>query len=604
MTFGLAVSRRNLLLPVLLVAGWLVKVPAAQAQTIQRLHVSAPPKDSLLLVRQFSYKREFNDTLSRHKEVQRLLNRLYDAGYLEASYEVRHRDTTKLVIDMHLGNRWEWVALRRGNVDPLMLRRSGFRDQDFRGQPVSAARLQQLLNQLITYCENNGYPFAVLRLDSLKADSNRLQAALSLKLHQQVLIDSIQVRGDARLSTAFLQGYLGLHLPAPYDESLLRQAAPRLQQLPFVALTGSPQVTFANDRATLSLPLQRRNASRLHFILGLLPNAQPAGKLLLTGEGDLDLKNAFGRGEQLRFTFSRLNARSAQVFLGADYPYPFRLPFAVEGSFQLLRNDSLYVDVRYKGGIRYLMAANRYMRFFAGRYVVNMVSFDSLQVVRSKQLPTHLDSRENLLGGEWHHRQSSGDAGRWGWSVQLSGEAGNRKIVPNPAITQLTDPEQPDFLFASLYDSLPDRQFRLAAQGNVELILPVFNRQALRLLYAGALLYTPYYLLSDLYRIGGFQLLRGFDEQSVYASQYHLLSAEYRLLLAGRSYLYAFVDGAWIENQLMQPVLRDWPLGLGAGMSFDTKGGVFAVSYALGRQLDNPIQFRFAKIHFGYINYF
>jgi hypothetical protein len=48
----------------------------------------------------------------------------------------------------------------------------------------------------------------------------------------------------------------------------------------------------------------------------------------------------------------------------------------------------------------------------------------------------------------------------------------------------------------------------------------------------------------------------------------------------------------------------DFPFGFGAGAAFETKIGIFGLSYAMGRQLDNAISFKSGKIHFGYVNYF
>jgi hypothetical protein len=48
----------------------------------------------------------------------------------------------------------------------------------------------------------------------------------------------------------------------------------------------------------------------------------------------------------------------------------------------------------------------------------------------------------------------------------------------------------------------------------------------------------------------------------------------------------------------------DFPFGFGAGTTFETKVGLFGLTYALGQQQDNPISFKTGKIHFGYVNYF
>jgi len=50
--------------------------------------------------------------------------------------------------------------------------------------------------------------------------------------------------------------------------------------------------------------------------------------------------------------------------------------------------------------------------------------------------------------------------------------------------------------------------------------------------------------------------------------------------------------------------MSDNPFGFGAGMSFETKAGIFSIMYALGKQFDNPIDMKSAKIHFGIISTF
>jgi hypothetical protein len=39
-------------------------------------------------------------------------------------------------------------------------------------------------------------------------------------------------------------------------------------------------------------------------------------------------------------------------------------------------------------------------------------------------------------------------------------------------------------------------------------------------------------------------------------------------------------------------------------LAFDTKAGVFSLSYALGKQFDNPISFKTGVVSFGYIALF
>jgi hemolysin activation/secretion protein len=109
---------------------------------------------------------------------------------------------------------------------------------------------------------------------------------------------------------------------------------------------------------------------------------------------------------------------------------------------------------------------------------------------------------------------------------------------------------------------------------------------------------------NELYRFGGANTLRGFDENIFYASIYSIQNAEIRYLFERNSAFYLFWNGAYYYKIVTQQITEDFPWGFGVGMDFQTKAGIFSLSYALGKQFDNPIGIRTAKIHFGYISRF
>jgi hypothetical protein len=78
---------------------------------------------------------------------------------------------------------------------------------------------------------------------------------------------------------------------------------------------------------------------------------------------------------------------------------------------------------------------------------------------------------------------------------------------------------------------------------------------------------------------------------------------EYRFIVDQNSNAFLFYDQAFYENNALA-YSKDHPFGVGAGFSFGTKLGIFTISYALGKQLNNAFDFRSGKIHFGYTAYF
>jgi len=135
--------------------------------------------------------------------------------------------------------------------------------------------------------------------------------------------------------------------------------------------------------------------------------------------------------------------------------------------------------------------------------------------------------------------------------------------------------------------------------------LPLFRSSTLMgKLRGGAILSEGSVFFNEQFRIGGNQILRGFDEESIFATRYGLATLEYRLLIGQNSYLYAFGDYAYVEDKTAVQDVTDWPYGFGAGITFETSVGLFGVSLAYGKRLDNPIDFSAPKVHFGYVSLF
>ncbi len=106
---------------------------------------------------------------------------------------------------------------------------------------------------------------------------------------------------------------------------------------------------------------------------------------------------------------------------------------------------------------------------------------------------------------------------------------------------------------------------------------------------------------NETFRIGGNRLLRGFDEESILASWYNVLTIEWRFLFGKNSYAYLFGDFSYIQKNTISEHYGDFPIGFGIGVALETKVGVFGLSYALGTQQGNPILFNNSKVHFGYV---
>jgi outer membrane protein assembly factor BamA len=113
---------------------------------------------------------------------------------------------------------------------------------------------------------------------------------------------------------------------------------------------------------------------------------------------------------------------------------------------------------------------------------------------------------------------------------------------------------------------------------------------------------SPTFFRNELFQVGGYRSLRGFDEEAIFSNQFLIGTLEYRFLLDLNSNFFVFTDCGVSSNKIIQQA--NSYLGAGLGISYQTKGGIFNISYAAGKRNDLPFDIKQSKIHFGFVSIF
>lgn len=533
----------------------------------------------------------YPNTYERNKFLSELRLRLQEKGHLTVSIDSLKEDSLSLTAFLHLGPIYEWLFLKNKNVDEEVLSASGFREKIFYNKIFSRKEIGSLFEKIVSIYENRGYPFVSVRLDSININKNKISALLFVDKNQEYLIDSISVRGNAKITPAYLFSYMNLKPGGLYKEQLVRRIDTRLRELPFVTINKASEVTFTKDKVNINLFLSERKANQFDGVVGFLPDNNNAFKTVITGEAKLKLINSFAHGEQIDLNWRKLNVNTQDLKIRVNYPFLFSSPFGLDLNFTLYKKDTQFVDVVKNIGLQYLLPGGNYLKVFYTNKETNLVSTYGLDQLTS--LPPYADVSSNIYGLSFRKEDLDYRLNpRKGYSVETSAAAGSKKITKNDKV-----PEQ---LYSSI--SLQSNQYNLDFTS--DFYFPLSQRNVFNTGIKAAFLKSNSIFRNELYRFGGLRTLRGFNEESLYASSFGILKLEYRYLLETNSYLFAFWNGAWYENKSIEKYIRDTPYGFGAGMTFETKLGIFGVSYALGKEFNNPIFFRNGKIHFGIVNNF
>lgn len=490
-------------------------------------------------------------------------------------------------------------------LDKDVLHDINVKEKFFTLRKANFSALEALPPKIVTYYENNGYPFAKVLFKDITLQKDTFFAALAVEKGPLVTIDSVNNELKSKVSIKLLRSYIGISPGDIYREDLLRKVDARLRKLPYVTVQNPTRVLFNEKNAEIDLFVNRKKVNQIDFIIGVLPKNSITGKIVVTGEARIHLWNAFGRGEKIFIDWKKLERSSQNLQLLFEYPYLLGTSLGVYGDFALRKRDTTHLDLAWNFGIPYQFSGNDYVKLFFKNFQTIVLKPDTSFASRNLKLPGLLDVSSFTYGGEWYmERLDDLFNPQDGWEAHLSVGVGTRKIKRNNAFSKIDSPFFPNYNFDNLYDSIDLKTFKTEIGWDFSHYWRFAARHVLKTGIQGKGLFNENILENELYRIGGAKILRGFDEEAIRTSFYQLTSLEYRFLLQQTSYFYLFSDIALIKMYQPQQIKWDVPIGFGAGLAFGTKVGIFGVSYALGWQRNIQLDFRTAKIHFGYVTNF
>lgn len=550
------------------------------------------PQENSVVFKKISYEKNHNSQESIIKELNKIILSLNDIGYLAASIDSIKHDSLFHNAFITIGNSYKWAHLKKGNIEESILSEVGFREKIYRNKPLHYKKVALLQERILTLLENNGYPFASIKLDSISLFNNAFGASLHIEKNNLIKIDSIINTGNAKMNTAYLHRYIGIKPGDLYNEGLIRKLPNRIKELSFISSKEAPIVLFSEKTTKLSLHLNKKRASQFDGIIGVLPNNE-TGKILFTGDVRLKLQNAINHGELIDINWRRLQAETQDLKTQLAYPFIFSLPFGIDYGLKLYKRDTTFIDVNQTIGIQYILAGSNYLKAFVNRKNSSLLSTAGLENI--SVLPPNADIKATGYGlGLKIERLDYRINPRKGIFITLNTMASNRKIIKNSGLNEM------------IYANLKLTSVQYSAELIFANYIPIKNRSTLKLGLQSAIINSSSIFQNELYRIGGLKTLRGFDEESIFVSSYSILTLEYRYIFEQNSYLYVFSDAAYYENKSISFSGQRYakPIGWGAGITFETKAGIFSINYALGKQFNNPINLRSGKVHFGIVNYF
>lgn len=565
-------------------------------------------KDSLYKLQQLDLKTGFDAKESAQIYIGTLPETLVNRGFAGASVDSVLYDSTFAAVHLYLGEKFKWIEINTDSVDKNMLNSIGWNEKQFVKKPFDPLQLEFQKERIVNYYENSGYPFAAVSLENITIYGDKISAALKVKKGILYHFDSIHVFGNVKIKNKFLQHYLGLTNGSVFNKSKLKKVSKLISELSFLQEQQPWKLSMLGSGAYLNLYLQPKRISQVNVLIGFLPGNSITGKSRLTADVHLDLKNALGDGENILLNWQQLQPQSPRLNLGYSHPFIFNSDFGIDLSFDLLKRDSNYLQLNSILALEYSISTSQTFKVFYQKENSYLLSggVDTNQIIYSKKLPPNIDVSSGNVGLGYHFINTNYRLNpRKGNEFDIIASAGIKTITQNNDIINLKDPADPSFNFNSLYDSVKAKTYRFRIVSSASHYFPFGKNNTLKTAVNFGVIKSPGNFRNELFQIGGYKLLRGFDEESIYADKYAVFTAEYRYLVGINSYFFGFSDIGFTNTKYISTHFSNSFISAGIGLEFETKFGLLNLSYAVGKRNDVKFDIRnSSKIHFGYINYF
>jgi outer membrane protein assembly factor BamA len=581
-----------------------------------RLYIKGVDKDSATIVKQAGIQTLFNNKTAASQYLSKLPSFLQSKGYITASIDTVAYDSTHARIVLYAGPVYKWARLDAGNVEQPLLDGIGWREKSFNGKVSDFNEVSSWQLKMLDYLENTGYPFARVYLDSISistnpSDSSQIVNAL-LKVNKGPLykIDSIRLYGNAKISSNFLQRYFELPNGSVYSKEKLIRINKKIRELNYVEEEKPADLSMLGTGSVLNLYLRQKKSSQFNVIIGFLPNNNQLAskKLLVTGEGNLLLRNSLGGGETFGLDFQAVQVSSQRLNILFRYPYIFHSAFGIDFIADLFRKDSSFVNLNARLGASYELNSNESGRLFlqTSSTIVNEGAINSALIIQTKKLPDVADVSSVNAGLDYEYNRTDYRLNpRKGTEISIITSIGTKKVKKNNTVLGLKDPSSPGFDFKTLYDTVKLKTYQLRVMLEAAKYFPVGKtRTTIKTAMHAGTFQSGNIFRNELFQIGGYRLLRGFDEQSQYLSSYAIGTVEYRYLVGQNSFFYVLADGGWGQDNRQRKKIDYTYFGTGLGIAFETKAGIINLAWAIGSRNDIPFNLRQSKIHFGFVNYF
>ena len=497
-------------------------------------------------------------------EANSFSEKLKRLGYLENQIlENKKENDSTFLFRFQVGNRTDFIHIYIGRNSELQNLEILDKNKDTLTMPFSET--EAFLNATLNKLERKGYSLAKLRLVNLKNKNDILYADLEFKTEKRREVNDIVINGYDKFPEGHKKEIRRRYKNKVFNQETLKSIHADFEKFQFVNQTKYPEILFKTDTTKVYVYVEKAKPNRFDGFIGF--GNDDNGDLKINGYLDLLLVNSLNVGERFNLYWKSDGNKQTTFNAALELPYMFRTPVGMKASLKIFKQDSTFQNTQTAIDLGYYFNYNT--RLYVGYQSATSNDIQNLEG------STIADFENSFVTGNFEFTQFKNDDYFFAEKTLVNIKGGTGKRTS---------------------ENSNNNQFFANIDLRKNLYLNEKNIVYLR--SQSFYLQSEDYITNELYRFGGINSIRGFNENSLQANAFYSILTEYRYVVAPTIYVHSIIDFGYFQDKTTDN--EGNLLGLGFGFGLLTKNGLFNLIYANGSTDDQQIKLSNSIVHISF----
>ena len=525
-----------------------------------------------------SYPKVHLDVKSIETETNSILEKLSKLGYLERKLIALNKiNDTSFVGELNLGPRTQFIYLYIGTK--IMYPKLNLFNQKTDTLKINYQEIESFLKQNLLLLEKQGFAFSNLKLKNIHKKNNLLYAELQLEYENKRRINKIIIKQSEDKNNGVIpKGYLKQinrkYKNKIYNQEIVNQINSEFTKIPFATPTKYPETLFTKDSTKIFVYLTKKKSNNFDGFIGFNNNA--SSKITLNGYLDLQLENIIQSGEQFSLYWKSDDNQQKTFKSSIEIPYLLKTPLVLKTQIEIFKQDSTFQNTKTNIDLGYYINYNN--RIYLG---FQSTASNNIQNTNTNSL---IDFKNTFYTFKYEYTLFD-----------------NRNLIfPQKIAFGLKTGVGKRNSTSTNPNEFVNNQFYINSTSNYNFTFT--KKTSIFIQNETYYLKSSSYKINELYRFGGLNSVRGFNENSFQASSMSAFLTEFRYLIAPNLYINSILDISLYKDPFSAKQTNKTSnlLGTGIGIGAITKGGLLKLSLANGTRGNEEFKFYNTFIHLSY----